>query len=84
MCVCECVYYVCMCATCVSITSGCQKKASNSLELELKMLVSHHVGDGNGTWSSARTASSPGAELSRLVSTADNILKLTEELSEVL
>ena len=78
MCVCVSVcMYVCMCATCLSVTSRCQKKAPNSLELELKMPVSHHMGDGNGAWSSARTASAPSAELSRLFSTADNILKLT-------
>lgn len=40
------------------------------------------MGDGNGAWSSARTASALSAELSRLFGTADNSLTPTEELSE--
>lgn len=35
---------------CVSGALGCQKSKTDPLELELQMLVSHHVDSGNETW----------------------------------
>ena len=44
-------YFVCMyvCVLCVPGTGGGQKRASYLLELELQMVVNHHVGAGNQT-----------------------------------
>lgn len=36
-----------LCTTCVPCSHGSYKKESNSLELVLQMVVSHHTGDGN-------------------------------------
>lgn len=41
--------YVCLCTTCMSGAHGGQK-VSDPLELESQMLVSCHMGSGNGTW----------------------------------
>ena len=42
---CMSVLLECMCTTCVSRLEGVR-----SLELELLMVVRHHVGSGNKTW----------------------------------
>lgn len=39
--------HVCICTACVSGARGDQTKALNTLELELWMAVSHHMGDGS-------------------------------------
>ena len=44
-------YFVCMyvCVPCVPGAGGGQKRASYLLELELQMVVNHHVGAGKQT-----------------------------------
>lgn len=37
----------CLCTTCVPGALGGQKRTADSLELELKMEMIHHVGAGN-------------------------------------
>lgn len=51
--------FVCtyVCTMCMPGTYGCQKRASDSLELPLQMAVSCHVGAGNCTPCSARATS---------------------------
>ena len=44
-CICMYVLHICMCAMFDARRS--QKRASDSLELELQVVVSHHVGAGN-------------------------------------
>jgi hypothetical protein len=43
----KCFTYMLHGSTCVPDALGGQKRASNPLELELRMAVSHHVGAGN-------------------------------------
>ena len=50
LCVCLLGLHVCMCTICISDASGGQRKAADLLKLELRMIVSHHVGSGNQTW----------------------------------
>ena len=38
---------MCMCTMCVSVAGRGQKRVSDPLELELQMVVSHHVGAEN-------------------------------------
>lgn len=40
------LFIPCICTTCVPGTSGGQKRTSNSLELELWMIETHHIGAG--------------------------------------
>jgi hypothetical protein len=42
--------HICMCITCMPGFHGDQKRASDPLEPELQMVVSHHVGAGIQTW----------------------------------
>jgi len=42
-----CIMYVCMCITCILGTHESQERTLDVLELELQMVVSHHVGSGN-------------------------------------
>lgn len=42
--------HVCLCSTYVPDSSRDQKKASDSLELALEMVVCHSVGAGNRIW----------------------------------
>lgn len=41
--------HVCMCVTCVPGIQGSKKRALGPLELDLWMIVSHHVDAGNQT-----------------------------------
>lgn len=45
-------------------TCGDQKRESNPLQLELQMVVNHHVSTGNLTWVSTRKTVHSTAELS--------------------
>jgi hypothetical protein len=45
----ECLY-VCIHTTCMSGACGGQKQKPGPLEMELQMIVSHHVGARNQTW----------------------------------
>ena len=38
------------CTSCACTSCGGQKGLSYPVELKLQMLVSHHIGAGNGTW----------------------------------
>ena len=51
--------FVDLCITCKPGTCGGQKRASDALELELRIVVKYHVGAGNWTWSSLRAAGAP-------------------------
>lgn len=42
--------HVCLCSRCVPGTCRDQKSVSDPLELELRMVVSHHVDVGTQTW----------------------------------
>lgn len=42
--------HVHLCTTCMPDTCGGQKKASDTLKLELQTAVSYYVGVGNETW----------------------------------
>lgn len=50
--------HLCMCTMCMLGTCRGQKRPLDPLDLELWMLLSHHVETGNRTWSSAETAES--------------------------
>lgn len=40
----------CVCSTCMPGALDNPKRASDHLELELRVDVNHHMGAGNGTW----------------------------------
>jgi hypothetical protein len=46
-----------ICVSCASSAHRDQKKATDFLELELQMVVSHHVGGGNSIQVLSRTVS---------------------------
>lgn len=46
---CDCFAPTCLCATCLSVTLGRQKRATDPLNLDLQMVVSATVCVGNQT-----------------------------------
>ena len=58
VCLCVCVSVcLCLCTICIPAAQRGQKRASDSLKLELQMVVSHHMGAGNQILVSQRAAS---------------------------
>ena len=49
MCITGICVHICLCTSCVFGACGGQKRALDALELELQMVVSHHMGAGNQT-----------------------------------
>ena len=72
--------------TCLCMTrTWFQRRALDPLELELQMVVSHHVGAGNPLWSSRRVASvvhtAPSLQPEKEVLGPDQKFNIPDELS---